>query len=160
MENMIKLGEHLEKREDPLQYWLQSYFRHFVTMPSLMAHQWWVRVDCSHGGWWFWEFWWLKVAGAVSTPCWLVGGTSQWWSLVVLHNDDLWWHFTETTFTDFLSLFASQEVAAGKPKLSSSGDPHQLPVRPHKRFVQIYRESLSSYWSCYCCHVFLVHSSS
>ena len=68
--------------------------------------------------------------------------TSSW--LVILHNDGLWWQFTETTFTDFLSLFASQEVGAGKPKLSSSGDPltRLLPIRGHKRFVQIYSKSL------------------
>ena len=77
-------------------------------------------------------------------------GSSQRWSLVALHRNHI----------HRFPLFASQEVAAGKPKLSSSGDPHQLPVRPHKRFVQIYRESLWSYWSCFCCHVFLVHSSS
>ena len=44
---------------------------------------------------------------------------------------DIWWYFhimmvggnfTETTFTNFLPLFASQAVDAGKPKLSSSGD--------------------------------------
>ena len=41
--------------------------------------------------------WWVVVEGILVDI-----STSSW--LVVLHNDGLWWHFTETTFTDFLSL--------------------------------------------------------